>query len=66
MPQRSKEEAELRMAMHVARLARVQGKDPREAIQAIKEHLLNVRRLEKTSPDDALEDDVHPHVTRAE
>ena len=66
MPQRSKEEAELRMAMHVARLARVQGKDPREAIQAIKEHLLNVRRLEKTGPDDPHVEDMLQHVTRAE
>ncbi|UDF32587.1 UNVERIFIED_ORG: hypothetical protein LHK14_26050 (plasmid) [Roseateles sp. XES5] len=66
MPQRSKEEAELRMAMHVARLARVQGKNPREAIQAIKDHLLNVRRLENAAPVDPLEKDAPQPIIRAD
>ncbi|MGD9480842.1 UNVERIFIED_ORG: hypothetical protein LHK14_03025 [Roseateles sp. XES5] len=62
MPHRTKDEAQLRMAIGVTKVSRLQGQSAAEGLQALKEHLANVRALEcsQSSPDAAESEPVEP------
>lgn len=47
MPHRTKQEAEMRLSMGVARIAMRQGQTPEEAVQAIKSHLAVMASLDR-------------------
>lgn len=55
MANRSKHEAEVRLSLGVARIAMRHGKSPREAVQAVKDHLALMRSLDRPNPNSAEE-----------
>lgn len=54
MPHRSKHEAQMRMAMRVARVAALQGGDSEEGLRVFRQHMATVEALEhaQTSRED--------------
>ncbi len=66
MPHRTKDEAQLRMAIGVARVTALKGGDARDGLVAIQQHLTNVKTLEEPpSSSDNPEDQptVHRRLT---
>ena len=50
MAQRTKDEAQLRMAMGVARFAMRQGLDPADGVKLLRQYLTTVKALDGSSP----------------